>query len=56
MINKESDVVAFADDLDRLIRRYRLEFDLSYAEAVGVLQMRTFSLLKEASESCKENE
>ena len=45
---------AFADDLDKLVQRYTGEFDLSYAQAVGVLQMKSWLLMQEASERSDE--
>lgn len=41
---------AFADELDKLCERFRSEFDLSYAQAVGVLQMKSWLLCSEAAE------
>lgn len=45
---------AFADDLDNLVERYRQEFDMSYAQVVGVLQMKLWLLCDEASERADE--
>lgn len=36
---------AFGDDLDALVERYRKEFDLSLAQAVGVLQVKIHGLI-----------
>jgi hypothetical protein len=49
MTDKEQ-TEAFADDLDRLVQRYYEEFDLSYAQAVGVLQMKSWLLMRDATE------
>lgn len=38
----------FSNDLDRLIERYREEYDLTYGEMVGALQFRAFLLMQEA--------
>lgn len=40
----------FCDDLDRLVNRYRSEYEMSYAAIVGVLQMKIHRLCDEASE------
>jgi hypothetical protein len=49
-VNEKEQIDAFADDLDKLVHRYRSEFDLSYAAAVGVLQMKSWLLCSEAAE------
>lgn len=41
---------AFADDLDKLVERYRLEFEMTYAQVVGVLQMKSHLLCNEAED------
>lgn len=40
----------FADELDRIVRRARFEYDLTYAEVVGTLQMKAWLLCDEASD------
>jgi hypothetical protein len=40
---------AFADDLDKLVERYRQEFDVTYAQIVGTLQMKLWLLCNEAN-------
>lgn len=40
----------FGDELDRLVQRFRFEYELSYAEAVGCLTMRAHLLMSEAEE------
>jgi len=40
----------FANDVDNLVERYRIEYDMSYAAVVGVLQMKIHLLCEEASE------
>lgn len=54
-MNDKQQTQAFADDLDKLCARYYREFDLSYAQAVGVLQMKSWLLCQEASELDEEN-
>lgn len=41
---------AFASDIDSLVERYAKEFDLSYAQVVGVLHMKIHLLCQDASE------
>lgn len=41
---------AFADDLERLLDRYRHEFNLTYAQLVGVLEMAKADVIREALE------
>lgn len=43
-------ISAFADDVDRLVDRYRSEFDMTYAAVVGVLFMKAQLLCIEAGE------
>lgn len=43
------------DELDRLIDRFRNEYDMTYAEAVGVLQMKIHALCREDEESEEES-
>lgn len=38
----------FADELDNLVERYRKEFDLTYASAVGTLMMKAHLLMVES--------
>lgn len=40
----------FANDIDKLVERYRSEYEVSYAAVVGVLQMKIHLLCQEASE------
>lgn len=41
---------AFADDLDKLVERYRSEFQITYAQIVGVLQIKAWLVCQEAYE------
>jgi len=50
----KSSVDHFADELDRLVQRFRFEYSLSYAEAVGCLMMRAHTLMVEADELAQE--
>ena len=38
------------DEIDNLINRFRMEYDMTYAEAVGVLFMKAQLLCNEAAE------
>ncbi len=48
MDDKEQ-VFHFGDDLDRLVDRYRQEYDMTYAAIVGTLFMKAHLLCGEAS-------
>ena len=43
-------VMAFAEDVDKLIDRYRREFSLTLASAVGVLEIAKLHLYMEQAE------
>ena len=47
-MNEKDQLQAFADDLDKLVNRYRDEFDLTYGAVVGALQMKSWLLCSEA--------
>lgn len=38
---------AFADDLQRLVQRYKNEFEITAAAAVGVLQFQQYLIMQE---------
>jgi len=48
--------VHFANDLERLINRYRSEYDITYAQLVGVLHIQSHLLCREAEERSKPEE
>lgn len=48
-MNDAEQVTAFSDELDKLVERFRLEFDMSYAQVIGVFQMKSWLLMKEAN-------
>lgn len=51
----ESDQIAhFANELDRLIERFRSEYDVSYALVTGTMQMRVHALNHEAMQRYQE--
>lgn len=39
----------FADDLDKLVERYRQEFEITYVQVVGCLHLKIHTLCAEAS-------
>jgi hypothetical protein len=47
-VSNDQQVMALADDLDKLIERYRVEFDLNFASVVGVLEAKKWFLIREA--------
>lgn len=47
---------SFADELDKLIERFRSEYDMSYAQVVGVLEFKKWLLCSEVSEESEEND
>lgn len=48
LMDDREQIVAFSNDVDRLVDRYRDEFDMTYAAAVGVLFMKAQLLCEEA--------
>ena len=46
----DEQIQAFEADVDALVDRYRSEFDLPYAVAIGVLTMKAQQLCAEATE------
>lgn len=51
VMDGQEQIQQVADELDKLIERCRIEYDLSYASVVGVLQMKTHLLCQEAAEA-----
>lgn len=41
---------AFANEIDKLVERFRSEYDMTYAQIVGVLHMKSWLMCEEASE------
>lgn len=46
----------FGDDLDRLIERYRNEYDISFAAVIGALTVKATMLTLEAREQWRKTE
>jgi len=49
-MDDKQQICAFAGDLDRLVERYRSEFELTYAAVVGTLFMKAQLLTKESDD------
>jgi len=49
-MSEQEQTNAFAEDLDRLIERYRKEFEITYASVVGTLFLKATLLANEAAE------
>lgn len=49
-------IQAFANDLDKLVDRYRCEFDVTFAGIVGTLQFKQFLLMQEAQDNPHDEE
>jgi hypothetical protein len=47
-MTESQQIFAFSDDIDRLVDRYRTEFNITYASVVGVLFMKAHLLCDEA--------
>ena len=47
-MTSDEQVQAFADDLDKLVERYRHEFELNFACVVGILHAKAWFLIREA--------
>lgn len=46
----------FGDELDKLVNRFRQEYDMEYAQIVGTLHMKAHLLCQEACEREGEDE
>lgn len=49
-MSEKEQIAHFAQDLDNLITRYRQEYELSVASAVGVLEIVKHDLIREHME------
>lgn len=49
MTNLEQ-TTAFSNDVDKLVERYRQEFDMTYATVIGVLTMKSHCMTQECIE------
>lgn len=48
-------IKAFANDLDKLVDRYRDEFEITIAGVIGILSFKQFLLMQEACDKEDEN-
>lgn len=56
MSNKSRAAKHFYEELDQLLNRLRLEYDLTYFEAIGALETMKHDLLLEAEEEGDDDE
>lgn len=49
-MNHQAQIDALADELEAVLNRFREEFDIPYASAIGVLETLKFDLLQEMLE------
>lgn len=54
-LSDKDQVTQFANELDKLVERFRAEYNISYAGVVGTLEIKAWLLCQEASER-KEDE
>lgn len=54
-MSHQEQVRAFADDIDKLVDRYVNEFDLLYADAIGVLFMKAQLICLQAKDDDSED-
>lgn len=41
----------FCDELDRLVHRFRMEYDLTYGEVVAALEFKKFTMMMESKDN-----
>jgi hypothetical protein len=56
MSQPDEQVQQFADELDKMVNRFRSEYDISYAAVVGALMFRIHTLMVEAQEKANEED
>lgn len=56
MSTADGPTVAFANELDNLVERFRKNWDIEYAQVVGVLMMKVHLLHVSAMEEDEEEE
>jgi hypothetical protein len=54
LMSDHEQIMHFADDLDKLVERYRLEYDVAYGSIIGTLHMKAHLLCQEAAERDEE--
>ncbi len=50
-MDQKEQQVAFSNELESLIDRFRSEYDLTYASIVGVLQITAYLLCRESEDN-----
>jgi len=53
-MSESEQIQHFADEIDKLVDRYRSEYEIAYASITGVLQMKIHLLCQEASDRDEE--
>jgi hypothetical protein len=54
-MTESEQISAFESDLERLIQRYRDEFELSNAAAIGVLELQKYKLCRNCIQEAEED-
>jgi hypothetical protein len=54
-MSAEEQTNQFSDELDKLVDRFRSEYELTYAQVVGVLEMKKWLLCDEARDAFEDN-
>ncbi len=55
-MTERQQIMAFADDLDKLVARYEQEFELSMASAVGALMFKAHAIMTNAMDGDSEED
>lgn len=55
-MSDKDQITCFGDDIDKLVKRYRNEFEMTYAGIVGVLHMKAHLLCSEAEERFRDGD
>lgn len=53
-MSEKDQIDHFADELDKLVNRFRSEYEMSYASVVGTLEMKIHLLCQESAERSDE--
>jgi hypothetical protein len=46
-MNHQEQITRFINEVDRVVDHYRKEYDLSYADVIGCLELVKFDLIRE---------
>lgn len=55
-MNESQQVDHLANEIDRIIARFRAEYDMTYAAVIGVLEMKKAALCQEAVDVAEDQE